>query len=95
MINIDKPCEGIDYVIESVPEVTNEQAWKVVMINGQYKGVSVIFGNIQYNGVDNKLIYKMTADNADVEDVHFKEYTGQILEDIIKTHLANGTLAYG
>ena len=95
MINIDKPSEGVDYIIETLPEVSNEQAWKVVIINGPYKGASVVFGNIQYNGIDNKLIYKMTCDVFDVNDSQFKDYTGQILEDIIKSHLANGTLAYG
>ena len=100
MINLDKLSEGIHYVLHKMDAVDNEQAWEVEFREGKYKGTTCAYGNVKFDGVSNKLAFTLAIrqtpiDNLSAEDPEFKEYAGIILEDLIKTNLANGTLVYG
>lgn len=99
MINLEKPCEGVHYVLHKMP-IANAQAWEVEIKEGVYKGTILVYGNVQYNGIDNKLIFKLGIRETPIQDLSNKDpgledYAGIILEDLIKHNLANGTLVYG
>lgn len=100
MINLEKPCEGIHYVLNKMAGVDNSQAWEVEIKEGKYKGTVIAYGNVQYDGVNNKLSFALgiretTLPNLSNKDPEFEDYAGFILEDLIKNNLANGTLVYG
>jgi hypothetical protein len=100
MINLEKPCEGIHYVLHRMPNVSNDQAWEVELKEGVYKGTVLVYGNVQYDGINNKLMFKLgiretPIENLSNKDPELEDYAGIILEDLIKNNLANGTLVYG
>ena len=100
MINLDKVSEGIHYVLHKMDGVDNSQAWEVEFREGKYKGTICAFGNVKFDGVNNKLAFTLAVrqtpiSNLSAEDPEFKDYAGIILEDLIKTNLASGTLIYG
>lgn len=100
MINLEKPCEGIHYVLNKMPGVDNDQAWEVLIKEGVYKDTAVVYGGVRYDGIKNTLSFKLVIRETPIEnltntDPEFEEYAGLILEDLIKNHLANGTLVYG
>lgn len=96
MINLSKPCEGLDYEIQPVPEIDNEQAWCVAIKTGPYKGIMMILHHIEYNGKMQKLAFQIDAIDADgtlvVVDEGLSDYTFEVLQDIIKTGIANGSV---
>jgi len=100
MINMEKPCEGIHYVLHKMDGVDNDQAWEIELREGKYKGTIVAFGNVKFDGINNKLAFQLSIretpiDDLSAKDPEFEDYAGIILEDLIKTNLANGTLVYG
>lgn len=96
MINLSKPCEGLDYVIQPVPEIDNEQAWCVEIKTGQFKGIMMILHHIEYNGKMQKLAFQVDAIDSNSEPVMvddgLSDYTFEILQDIIRTALSNGSV---
>lgn len=100
MINLEKPCEGIHYVLHKMEGIDNDQAWEVEFIEGPYAGSVIAYGNVKYDGITNKLAFqlgirKTPTKDLSVKDPAFEDYAGIILEDLIKNNLANGTLTYG
>jgi hypothetical protein len=99
MINLEKPCEGIHYALHKMP-IANDQAWEVEIKEGVYKGTIIVYGNVQYDGINNKLIFKLGIRETPIQDLSnkdpaFEDYAGILLEDLIKNNLANRTLVYG
>lgn len=96
MIDLNKPCEGIDYVIVPLDGTDNEQAWQVVIQTGQFKDTAMLFTNIEYSGAKNQLKFRLDAVRVDGSDViideSMQDYSFSVLEDIIKTGLANGSI---
>ena len=100
MINLEKPCEGIHYALNIMEDVDNDQAWQIELLEGKYTGTTVTYGQVKFDGVNNKLAFKLAIRETPIEDLsvddpEFRDYAGVILEDLIKTNLANGNLVYG
>lgn len=94
MIDINKPSEGVDYIIKPLPEVDNSQAWIVEVKTGPFKGYDLLFTHMHYNGKTKSLRFQLDAVNQDESKVtpELEDYGFQILQDIIKTGLANGSV---
>ena len=99
MIDFNKPSEGIDYVI--VPFDTEEvSGWVADIISGPFKGQRILYNQIAINGVDGKINYRMLHSNMESPDGKmdhsefdaFGEFAHQVLVDIIKNGIANGSI---
>lgn len=94
MINVNKPSEGLDYVIKPIPEITNDQAWLVEVKTGPYKGYQLVFTRIEYNGKTGTIRFQLdTLSEEEVEiTTELEDFAFEILQDVIKTGLANGSV---
>lgn len=96
MIDINKPSEGLDYVIEPFAEIDNSQAWAVTVKTGQYKGAALLFTHITYNGKVGSIRFHLDAATSEGEwlpvDGPMEDYAFYVLQDIIKNGLANGSI---
>lgn len=93
MIDLNKVSEGVDYNI--VPHTQEEEVWAVEIIRGQYEGLGLIFEDIKFDRT--YLSFKLSTisleDGSAVEqDEQLKTYAGDVIEDIIKNAIANGTI---
>ena len=96
MIDLEKPLEGVDYTIEPLEGLDNEQAWKVVVRKGLYKDKTLIYNQIQYNGKTQRIKYQLHVINESNEleqmTPEIDDYAFNILVDIIKTGITNGSV---
>ena len=106
MIDLNKPLEGLDYEVTRVPGHDNEQAWMVKVLRGSFKDVLIGFTNVMYDGISNNLKFKYSAavvmdDSADTNvymmdtaDPQLEDYAFEVLQDIIKNGIANGSVVF-
>lgn len=95
MIDLNKPCEGIDYQITNIELVNDEQAWQASIIRGRYADHNLVFTEIEYNGKTQQLKFKLdvVVDNLLVAaDLDLQNFAFDLLTDIIKNGIANGSL---
>ena len=95
MIDLNKPCEGIDYEIVPFDKADNEQAWQVLMLRGPYAQHNFIFTGIQYNGKRQQLKFRLDVvlNNELISaDEDIQNYAFKVLTDIILNGIADGTL---
>jgi hypothetical protein len=104
MIDIDKPCEGLDYEIRPLG-IDNEQAWMVELLRGPFSNCVLAFNHIQFDGHANTLKYQFHAwstDQADSSDGNvthldntdpvLEDFAFKILQDVIRNGIANGSI---
>ena len=97
MIDLNKPCEGIDYEIVPFDKADHEQAWQVLMLRGPYAHYNLVFTEIEYNGKINSLRFKLDAIHNDelIEtDKQLQDYSFDLLTDILKNGIADGSLMF-
>lgn len=95
MIDLNKLCEGIDYQIIPFPEVDNDQAWVVSILRGSYTGYRLFFTGIEYDGTSGQLRFRLDVLNDSdfvSADGDLQNYAFDLLTDIIKNGIANGSL---
>lgn len=95
MIDIDKVCEGIDYKI--ISHQTIDGAWLVEILRGPYKNYTIFYNDIEINGTTGTMSFAYIAvDEHQYErrDHLIDRYAGDILEDIIRTQIANGGIEF-
>ena len=96
MIDLDKIAEGIDYEIQPFDGSDNEQSWQVFVKTGVYRQMVLLFTSIKFDGPNSKLTFALNAMNLDLSEPEItqalKDHAADILEDIIKSNLAKGTL---
>ena len=95
MIDLNKPCEGIDYQIIPFDKADNEQAWQVLMLRGPYANYNLIFTGIEYNGKTQQLKFRLdTVYNNELleADEDLQNYSFDLLTDIIRNGIVNGSL---
>ena len=96
MINLEKVSEGIDY--EIVPNVEVEDRWAVQIIRGKYKGLGMVFDDIQINGKTGQLSFALSVIDIVQDDIvnsdnpDIQKFAGDIIEDIIKNGIASGAV---
>lgn len=98
MIDLDKPLEGVDYIIEPIDMVDNEQAWKAKVRTGPFRGLSLIYTKMQYDGKASRLKYVLDVLDKDLNrvgvDQALDDYAFNVIVDIIKTGIANGSVVF-
>lgn len=100
MIDLDKPCEGLDYEIQPFEQDNNEQAWFVKVLRGKWAGAMIWFTHVEYNGITSRLRFKLDAINGDSDttflldtsDIDLQDFAFKILQDIIRNGIANGSI---
>ena len=95
MINLNKPCEGIDYRIIPFDKIDNDQAWQVLILRGQYVEHNFVFTGIEYNGNRQQLKFRLNVvlnDELISPDQDMQNYAFDVLTDVILNGIADGTL---
>ena len=96
MIDINKLSEGIDYTIEKLDFFDNSQAWKASIISAPFKGLNLIFSNVQYDGGSNHLRYKLIVLDNYMQTLEttdeIEDYSFRVIEDIIRNGLVSGSV---
>lgn len=96
MINLNKPCEGLDYTIEPLENIDNTQGWIVVIKTGVYKNTTFLYTNVEYNGKRGNIRFRLDAidntQNSLSVDSNLEDYAFEVLQDIIRNGLANGSI---
>jgi hypothetical protein len=96
MINLNKPLEQVDYNVIPHDMIDNENAWQVQLLTGDYKGKSLVFTGIEYNGSNQTLRFLLDVldvdNNLEPATSDLEDYAFEILEDIIKKGIADGSI---
>lgn len=97
MIDLDKPCEGLDYEILPFEVADNEQAWVVKVLRGTFANTMLGFTAIEFDGKSNRLKFRLDAirdDDLDVTGDDLQDHAFNILQDIIRNGIANGSIVF-
>lgn len=97
---IQQVSEGVDYELTPADELSNEQAWNVRILEGDYVETVIRFGNI---GVDienealtfNFSIVSTPDDTLTEDDEPFQEYATSILDNILENAISQDALVMG
>ena len=96
MINLNKPLEKVDYTVTPLEFVHDDSAWQVQLLTGDYKGKNLVFTNIEYNGSNQTLRFLLDVldvdNNLEPATSDLEDYAFEILEDIIKKGIADGSI---
>lgn len=96
-MNLDKLSEGIHYELIPVEEVSNDQAWDLRILEGQFVETVIRFGNIRFNQEQdclnfNFLVVSTPDPDATVENEDLQILAGQILNSVLEKAAAEDTL---
>jgi len=97
MIDINKVSEGIDYTIISSPIDNHSDAWFVSVLRGDFAGYSIAFNHVKIDGKTGTMSFTYVAVDANDNEVRSEtldDFSGMVLEDIIKTEIANGGIEF-
>lgn len=105
MIDLDKPCEGLDYSIVPFQTDTSDQAWYVSILRGKWAKALLGFTHVQFDGTVNRLRFNLNAamveDDSDTgaymldtSDIILQDYAFKVLQDIIRNGIANGSIVF-
>ena len=91
--------EGTDYELVPVGESSNEQAWHVRILTGDFVETVVVYGNIKFDGVDDILRYNFSIVYSPMEGLtsenssELQLQVTVILQNILEVAHSEGTLA--
>lgn len=91
--------EGTDYELVPVGESSNEQAWHVRILTGDFVETVVVFGNIKFDGVNDLLRYNFSVVYSPMEGLSSENSpelqlkVTVILQNILEVAYSDGTLA--
>lgn len=102
MIDLDKPCEGLDYDIQPFQQDNNEQAWFVKVLRGKWAGAMLWFTHVEYSGVASRLRFQLAGINGDSDttalldttDTDLQDFAFMVLQDIIRNGIASGSIVF-
>lgn len=102
MIDLDKPCEGLDYDIQPFQHDNNEQAWFVKVLRGKWAGAMLWFTHVEFDGVSSRLRFQLNAIDGDSDqsylldtsDIDLQDFAFKVLQDIIRNGIANGSIVF-
>lgn len=93
-LDFDKPNEHIDYKL--VPAINDDGAevWQCMLLRAPFDGITIQFGNIQYDGEEKNLKFNFDVVDGDgsVEDVELQQFATDVLEDILIAAYNDGSL---
>lgn len=96
MINVDKVLEGVHYELIA-PDVPNDQAWDIRVLEGEFVESILRFGNVAVNGKDNCLNFNFNIISSPDPDLTvayepLQLFAGAVLEDILEQAIASGKI---
>ena len=93
-LDFDKPNEHIDYKLVPAVDDDGTQVWNCMFLREPFDGITVRFGNIQYNGEEGNLSFNFDIVDGEgsTEDVALQEFATDVLEDILVAAYSNGSL---
>lgn len=100
MIDMDKPSEGLDYIIVDIPADSDQSSgWAVDIISGPFEGLRIAYANIEYNGptgrlASNYLFMQMddAAAQVDGDTPGIDDLAFNVLKDIVVNGIASGSI---
>jgi hypothetical protein len=96
-MSLQAVSEDIDYELIPCDDVSNEQAWDVRILRGDFIESVIRFGNLKVNeeqGCLNFNFLVVSSPDADVteDNIELQEYAGVVLESILENAIANRAL---
>lgn len=97
MININTPLDQVDYKIVPIKTIEDDNAWQVLILRGEHKDKHLVFTNIEYSGRKNSLRFLLDVvvnDKLEKASAELENFAFNILNDIIKNGLVNGSVVF-
>ena len=91
-LNLDKPCEFIDYKLEPVV-VDGKDAWNVNLMRAPYNDVTVRYNNVTIDGQEGVIKFNFDViDTPDakvynIENTGLQQFAADVLEDILEASI--------
>jgi len=88
-LNLDKPCEFIDYKLEPVV-VEGKDAWNVNLLRAPYNDVTLRYNNVTIDGQEGVIKFNFDViDTPDaivynIENTGLQQFAAEVLEDILE-----------
>jgi hypothetical protein len=96
-LNLDKPCELIDYKLEPVV-VDGVDTWNVNLLRSPYDNVVIRYNNVSINESVEQLTFNFdvvdTPDSSvyNIENTDLQQFAADVLEDILEAAINTRSL---
>lgn len=96
-LDVNKVSEDVDYKLVPVEDSSNEQAWEVRILRGEFTETVIRYGNVAFDGNRDCLTFNFMVSfspDGDLtsENVDLQEHAADILEDILEKAHSEGWL---
>lgn len=99
-LDLDKPCEDIDYQMRPATGEDGAQTWEILILRAPFDSSVIRFKNIALNGEgeDANLSFNFVVvetsdpDVVNTENVELQEFAADVLKDVIERALREGWL---
>lgn len=87
-LNLDKPCEFIDYKLEPVV-VDGVDAWNVNLLRQPYNNVTIRYDNVKVDADNAQITFNFdvidTEDTSvyNIENTGLQQFAAEVLQDIL------------
>lgn len=91
-LNLDKPCEFIDYKLEPVV-VDGVDAWNVNLLRQPYNDVTIRYNNVKVDADQAQITFNFdvidTEDTSvyNIENTGLQQFAAEVLEDILEASI--------
>ena len=91
-LNLDKPCEFIDYKLEPVV-VDGVDAWNVNLLRQPYNDVTIRYNNVKVDADNAQITFNFdvidTEDTSvyNIENTGLQQFAAEVLEDILEASI--------
>ena len=91
-LNLDKPCEFIDYKLEPVV-VDGVDAWNVNLLRQPYNDVTIRYNNVKVDADNAQITFNFdvidTEDTSvyNIENTGLQQFAADVLEDILEASI--------
>ena len=91
-LNLDKPCEFIDYKLEPVV-VDGVDAWNVNLLRQPYNNVTIRYDNVKVDADNAQITFNFdvidTEDTSvyNIENTGLQQFAADVLEDILEASI--------
>lgn len=96
-LDLDKPCENLDYMLSPVFDEKGTQVWNVNLLRAPYDNVTIRYNNVAVDGERGAMTFNFEiiegeSEEMSLENKLLQEFAGDVLGDILDAAIRNKTL---
>jgi len=100
MADTHEQIEGVDYQLVPVGEASNQQAWHVRILTGDFVETVIVYGNVSFDGEEDSMRFSFSVVTSPEEgltsaSVPLQVKATYILENILEVAYNEGSLTIG